>query len=190
MPAESEPPLVLADARRWQTGPTAEIARARLAKTLVKIRPWKEAMGQMADAHSSPHRLGSIVTVKNSPQTLDKTIGYAIRCRRLLDSDSKSRGTASTCGNACSEAIDLDRSRKLAIVEASTVLDRCRLMVNAALGDPSQNDGKDDGKTHASRGEHQVKQRLTEAVDDRVGVGERSRTVAVHRDRSQSPGSV
>jgi hypothetical protein len=39
-------------------------------------------------------------------------------------------------------------------------------MVNAALGDPSQSDGEDDGKTHASRGEHQVKQRLTEAIDD------------------------
>jgi hypothetical protein len=39
-------------------------------------------------------------------------------------------------------------------------------MANAALGDPSQSDGKDDGKTNASRGEHQVKQRLIEAVDD------------------------
>jgi hypothetical protein len=56
-------------------------------------------------------------------------------------------------------------------VEAPIVLDRCRLIVNAALGDPSQNGGKDDGKTQASRGEHQVRQRLTEAVDDRVGVG-------------------
>ncbi len=64
------------------------------------------------------------------------------------------------------DSIDLDRSRKLAIVEAPTILDRCRLMVNAALGDPSQNGGKDDGKNHASLGEHQVKQRLTDAVDD------------------------
>jgi hypothetical protein len=39
-------------------------------------------------------------------------------------------------------------------------------MVKAALGDPSQNGGKDDGKTQVSRGEHQVKQRLTEAIDD------------------------
>jgi hypothetical protein len=31
---------------------------------------------------------------------------------------------------------DLDRSRKLAIVEAPTILDRCRLMVSAALGVP------------------------------------------------------
>ncbi len=67
---------------------------------------------------------------------------------------------------ACEEPIDRDRSRKLAIVDAPTALDRCRLMVNAALGDPSQNDGKDDGKTQALRGEHQVRQGLTEAVDD------------------------
>jgi hypothetical protein len=39
-------------------------------------------------------------------------------------------------------------------------------MVNASLGDLSQNDGKVDGKTQAARAEHQVKQRLTEAVDD------------------------
>jgi hypothetical protein len=39
-------------------------------------------------------------------------------------------------------------------------------MVNAALGDPSQNDGNDDGKTQALRTEHQARQRLTEAVDD------------------------
>jgi hypothetical protein len=39
-------------------------------------------------------------------------------------------------------------------------------MVKAALRDPSQNDGKDDGKTRALRGEHQVRQGLTEAVDD------------------------
>jgi hypothetical protein len=39
-------------------------------------------------------------------------------------------------------------------------------MVNAALGDPIQNDGKHDGKTQALRGEHQVRQGLTEAVDD------------------------
>jgi hypothetical protein len=39
-------------------------------------------------------------------------------------------------------------------------------MVKAALGDPSQNDGKDDGKTQALRREHQVRQGLTEAVDD------------------------
>lgn len=56
------------------------------------------------------------------------------------------------------EPIDRDRSRKVDIVEAPTVLDRCRLMVKAALGDPSQNDGKDDGKTQALRGEHQVRQ--------------------------------
>ena len=67
---------------------------------------------------------------------------------------------------ACEEPIDRDRSRKVDIVEAPTALDRCRLMVKAALGDPSQNDGKDDGKTQALRAEHQVKQRLTEAVDD------------------------
>jgi hypothetical protein len=40
------------------------------------------------------------------------------------------------------------------------------LTVNAALGDPSQNGGKDDGKALAPRGVYQVKQRLTEAVDD------------------------
>ena len=67
---------------------------------------------------------------------------------------------------AYEEPIDRDRSRKVDIVEAPTVLDRCRLMVKAALGDPSQNDGKDDGKTQALRGEHQVRQGLTEAVDD------------------------
>ena len=62
--------------------------------------------------------------------------------------------------------MDRDRSRKVDIVEAPTVLDRCRLMVKAALGDPSQNVAKDDGKTQALRGEHQVRQGLTEAVDD------------------------
>jgi hypothetical protein len=39
-------------------------------------------------------------------------------------------------------------------------------MVNAALGDPSQNDGKDDGRIQAPQAEHQVKQRLTGTVDD------------------------
>jgi hypothetical protein len=39
-------------------------------------------------------------------------------------------------------------------------------MVNAVLGDPSQNDGKDDGKKQGLRGKHQARQRLTEAVDD------------------------
>jgi len=67
---------------------------------------------------------------------------------------------------ACEEPIGRDRSRKLAIVDAPTALDRFRLMVKAALGDPSQSDGKDDGKTQALRAEHQVKKRLTEAVDD------------------------
>jgi hypothetical protein len=39
-------------------------------------------------------------------------------------------------------------------------------MMNAALGDHSQSGGSGDGKTEALRGEHQLKQRLTEAVDD------------------------
>ena len=84
----------------------------------------------------------------------------------VLISSRGARGLLTPSGNACEDAIDLDRSRKLAIVEAPTVLDRCRLMVKAALGDPSQNDGKDDGKTQALRGERQVRQGLTEAVDD------------------------
>ena len=84
----------------------------------------------------------------------------------VLISSRGARGLLTPSGNACEDAIDLDRSRKLAIVEAPTVLDRCRLMVNAALGDPSQNDGKDDGKTRALRAEHQARQRLSEAVDD------------------------
>ena len=71
---------------------------------------------------------------------------------------------------ACEVAIDVDRSRKLAIVAAPTVLDRCRSMVNAPLGDPSQDDGEDDGKTQALRGKYQARQGLTAAVDDRVGV--------------------
>ena len=37
---------------------------------------------------------------------------------------------------ACGDAMDRDGSRKLAFVEAPTVLDRCRLLVNAALGIP------------------------------------------------------
>ena len=61
---------------------------------------------------------------------------------------------------ACEEPIDRDRSRKLAIVDAPTALDRCRLMVKAALGDPSQHDDRDGGKTRASRAEHQVKNDL------------------------------
>ena len=84
----------------------------------------------------------------------------------VLISSRGARGPLTPSGNACEDAIDLDRSRKLAIVKAPTVLDRCRLMVNAALGDPIQNDGKHDGKTQALRGEHQVRQGLTEAVDD------------------------
>ena len=64
------------------------------------------------------------------------------------------------------------------------VLDRRRLIVKAALGDPSQNDGEDDGKAQALRAEQQVKQRLTEAVDDRVGVGfDRSGSMENYRKR-------
>jgi len=48
----------------------------------------------------------------------------------------------------------------LDIVEAPTVLDSCLLMVKVALGDPSQNDRRDGGKTRASRAEHQVKNDL------------------------------
>jgi len=84
----------------------------------------------------------------------------------VLISSRGARGPLTPSGNACEDAIDRDRSRKLDIVDAPTALDRCRSMVNAALGDPSQNDGKDDGKTQALRGEHQVRQGLTEAVDD------------------------
>ena len=84
----------------------------------------------------------------------------------VLISARGARSLLTPSGNACEDPIDLDRSRKLAIVDAPTVFDRCRLMVNAALGDPSQNDGKHDGKTQALRGEHQVRQGLTEAVDD------------------------
>ena len=84
----------------------------------------------------------------------------------VLISSRGARGLHMPSGNACEDAIDPDRSRKLDIVEQPTVLDRCRLMVNAALGDPSQNDGKDDGKNQALRGKHQARQRLTEAVDD------------------------
>ena len=84
----------------------------------------------------------------------------------VVTSPRGGRSSARASEIACEESIDRDRSRKLAIVEAPIVLDRCRLMVNAALGDPSQNDGKDDGKAQALRGEHQVRQGLTEAVDD------------------------
>jgi hypothetical protein len=74
----------------------------------------------------------------------------------LLIASRGSRGLLTSSANACEDAIDLDRFRKLAIVEVPTVLDRCRTMVNAALGDPSHNDGKDDGKTRALRAEHQA----------------------------------
>ena len=84
----------------------------------------------------------------------------------VLISCRGARGLLTPWAIACEDAIDLDRFRKLVIVQAPTVLDRCRLMVNAALGDPRQNDGKDDGKTRALRAEHQARQRLTEAVDD------------------------
>ena len=84
----------------------------------------------------------------------------------FLISSRGARGLLTPWWIACEDAIDLDRSRKLAIVEAPTVHDRSRLMVNAAFGDPSQNDGKDDGKTQALRGKHQARQRLGEAVDD------------------------
>ena len=67
---------------------------------------------------------------------------------------------------ACDESIDRDRSRKLAIVDAPTVLDRCRSMVKAARGDDTQSDGTSDGKTSAVRDVAQANQRLTDAVDD------------------------
>ncbi len=73
----------------------------------------------------------------------------------LLISSRGARGLVTRSGNACEDAIDLDRSRKLAIVEVPTVLDRCRMMVNTALGHPSHNDGTDDGKTRALRAEHE-----------------------------------
>ncbi len=104
--------------------------------------------------------------------------------RHLLVPCSRTGGAASTCGIACSEAIDRDRSRKRAIVEVPMVLDGCRSMVEAAFADPSQSDGKDDGKTHAFRDKHQARQRLTEAVDDRVGVrgrGSKSRRMCGQR---------
>ena len=84
----------------------------------------------------------------------------------FLMSPQGGKSSAQASEVACEEPIDRDRSRKVDIVEAPTVLDRCRLMVNAALGDPRQNDGKDDGKTRALRAEHQARQRLSEAVDD------------------------
>lgn len=83
-----------------------------------------------------------------------------------LISSRGARGLLTPSGNPCEDATDPDRSRKLAIVDVPTVLDRCRMMVNAALGDTSHNDGKDDGKNRALRAEHQAGQRPTEAVDD------------------------
>jgi len=65
---------------------------------------------------------------------------------RLLDSVSRSRWSPRARDIAWDEAIDRDTSRRLAIVEAPTVLDRCRSMVNAALGYPSQDGGSSDGR--------------------------------------------
>ena len=129
--------------------------------------PWPadawEAEGQSPVALRS---YGNAVTVKNLRKDSMRQQLKAFDAGVVLISSRGATGLLTPSGNACEDAIDLDRSRKLAIVEAPTVLDRCRLMVNAALGDPSQNDGKDDGKTRALRAEHQARQRLSEAVDD------------------------
>ena len=66
----------------------------------------------------------------------------------------------------CSEAIDLDRSRKRVIVEVPMVLDRCRAMAKAARGDATQSGGTSDGKTGVARDVVQADQGLTDAVDD------------------------
>ena len=88
------------------------------------------------------------------------------------------------------DSTDLDRSRKRAIVEAPTALDRCRLMVKAALGDPSQIGGKDDGKTQALRGEHQVRQGLTEAVFRLVTSGGVQGAIGKRRRTGEAPHEV
>jgi superfamily II DNA or RNA helicase len=64
------------------------------------------------------------------------------------------------------DSMDVDRSRKQAIVEAPTVLDRCRSIMKAARGDPTQSGGTSDGKTSAVRRASQANQRLVRAVDD------------------------
>ncbi len=61
-------------------------------------------------------------------------------------------GTGSSCAIVSGEAIDRDRSRKLAIVDAPAVLDRCRSMVESARGDPARSGGTPDGKSVAVRG--------------------------------------
>ena len=76
------------------------------------------------------------------------------------------KSSAQALDIACEEPIDRDRSRKLAMVDASTALDRCRSMVKAARGDAARSDGTSDGKTSEVRDAVQANQRLTEAVDD------------------------
>lgn len=56
---------------RLQADYDTEVAKASLAKTLAKIRPWEEAMEETADAHRLSLPSGSVVTVRNLPQRLD-----------------------------------------------------------------------------------------------------------------------
>ena len=84
----------------------------------------------------------------------------------FLISSRGARGLLTPSGNACEDAIDLDRSRKLAVVDAPTVLDRCRLMVEGERGDATRGGGASDGKTSEVRDVIQANQRFTEAVDD------------------------
>ncbi len=63
---------------RLQADYDTEVAKAGLAKTLVKIRPWNEAMDETADAHGSWRPFFAVVTVKNVPKRLDATIPCAV----------------------------------------------------------------------------------------------------------------
>jgi hypothetical protein len=77
-------------------------------------------------------KAGSVsVTVVLDPDEDAYRIGYGDRCWRPPDSVFRSRWSPRAGDIACKEAIDRDTSRKQAIVEAPTFLDRCRSMVNA-----------------------------------------------------------
>jgi addiction module HigA family antidote len=59
---------------RLQADYDIELANASLAKTIAKIRPWKEAAEQTADAQDALRPCDGVVTAKESPKGLDATI--------------------------------------------------------------------------------------------------------------------
>jgi hypothetical protein len=94
-----------------------------------------------------PHRDGKKMRQKTSMRKQLNGFDASV----FLIPSQRGRASADASEIACEESIDRDRPRKLAIVDAPIVLDRCRSMVKAARGDPTRSGGTSDGKTSAVR---------------------------------------